>query len=201
MITRQYVRLDGMALAVMALLVLFAFHLFRGWLGERPQAAIAIAAPTPAAAPSEGAGGATINDPAGMLTVVSPYADYVLTQGLHGQSYGHLAIDLAAGKGEPVLSPINGVVTGSGYDQWGNTFLQIENDIYQVLVLHGVYTAAIGDQVRAGQQVGTESNIGYTLDWAGNSCAGRDCGYHTHLNIYDKRVGANVNPLSLIPGG
>lgn len=44
-----------------------------------------------------------------------------------------------------------------------------------------------------------ESNIGYTLDMAGNLCAGRDCGYHTHLNVYDKRLGYNIDPLSLIP--
>ena len=34
---------------------------------------------------------------------------------------------------------------------------------------------------------------------AGNLCAGRNCGYHTHLNVYDKRQAANINPLTLIP--
>jgi hypothetical protein len=46
--------------------------------------------------------------------------------------------------------------------------------------------------------VGTESNHGYTLDIYGNLCAGRDCGYHTHLNVYDRRVGYNVNPMDLL---
>jgi hypothetical protein len=52
--------------------------------------------------------------------------------------------------------------------------------------------------VEMGQIVGNESNIGYTTDWQGNPCAGRDCGYHTHLNVFDKRLGENVNPLDLI---
>ena len=57
----------------------------------------------------------------------------------------------------------------------------------------------LGEALGAGQPIGTESNIGYTLDMAGNLCAGRDCGYHTHLNVYDKRLGMNIDPLSLIP--
>ena len=50
----------------------------------------------------------------------------------------------------------------------------------------------------AGQVIGSESNQGNTVDWWGRSCRGRDCGYHTHLNIFDKRIGSNVNPLGLI---
>ncbi len=49
-----------------------------------------------------------------------------------------------------------------------------------------------------GQAVGVESNKGYTTDMQGRLCTGRDCGYHTHLNIFDKRLGQNVNPLKLI---
>lgn len=130
----------------------------------------------------------------------APYADYVITQGVHGSSYGHMAIDLAAGKGAPVLSPINGVVTGNYVDQWGNPTLVIENDIYRVLLLHGVYSVEEGDSVQLGEQVGTESNRGYTTDMRGVPCAGRTdyCGYHTHLNVYDKRLESNVNPLELI---
>jgi murein DD-endopeptidase MepM/ murein hydrolase activator NlpD len=74
----------------------------------------------------------------------------------------------------------------------------IENSHYQVLLLHGVYTVNVGDTVSAGQPVGYESNQGNTFDAFGQSCRGRDCGYHTHLNIYDKLLGTNVNPLELI---
>lgn len=131
--------------------------------------------------------------------VVAPYKDYTLTQGLHGQSYGHLAIDLAAGRGEPVLSPINGIITDLYVDEYNNTTLVIENDVYQVIMLHGDFNVELGDQVSAGQAVGSEGNNGYTMDFFGNLCYGRPhCGNHTHLNIFDKRIQANVNPLDLM---
>ncbi|MBX7252935.1 MAG: M23 family metallopeptidase, partial [Candidatus Promineofilum sp.] len=151
------------------------------------------AAPAPAATPAV--------DVAWNEAIGLPYDEYFLTQGLHGESYGHLAIDIAAGNGATIKSIINGTVTGTGYDQWANTFIQIENDFYTVLYMHGVYSLAVGDAVAAGQPIGTESNIGYTLDSYGNVCGytGRDCGYHTHLNVFDKRLGVNIDPLTLIP--
>lgn len=135
------------------------------------------------------------------LTVVAPYANYRITQGVHGYSYGHMAVDLAAGRGEPVLSPINGSITASYLDEYGNTTLVIENEVYTVTMLHGEYSVKIGDKVSAGQQVGVESNKGYTMDMAGNLCYNREwCGNHTHLNIYDKRLRSNVNPLDFLGG-
>ena len=131
-------------------------------------------------------------------SVVAPYDHYTLTQGPHGFSYGHMAIDIAAGQGAVIKSPIQGYVTALFTDQYGNPTLVIENDIYQVTMLHGKYKVAVGDQIELGQMVGRESNLGYTTDMMGRSCRGRDCGYHTHLNIFDKRAGSNVNPLSLI---
>ncbi len=131
-------------------------------------------------------------------SVVAPYDQYTLTQGPHGFSYGHMAIDITAGKKAVIKSPIQGRVTDLYTDQYGNPTLVIENDIYRVTMLHGKYKIAIGDQVELGQMVGRESNLGYTTDIWGRSCRNRDCGYHTHLNIFDKREGINVNPLSLI---
>ena len=128
----------------------------------------------------------------------SPYDDYTLTQGLHGYSYGHMAIDIAAGKGATIYSPINGEVTELYVDGIGNPTLVIENDIYRVTMLHGVYSVQIGDSLKVGETVGTESNLGNTTDMQGNSCRNRDCGYHTHLNVFDKRIDANVNPLDLL---
>ncbi|MBK8985996.1 MAG: M23 family metallopeptidase [Chloroflexi bacterium] len=131
--------------------------------------------------------------------VVAPYANYQITQGLHGYSYGHMAIDLAAGRGEPVLSPINGVVSALYTDEYGNPTLEIENEVYVVLLLHGDYSVQIGDELKAGQVVGVESNKGYTMDMQGNLCYNREwCGNHTHLNVYDKRIRSNVNPFDLI---
>ena len=133
------------------------------------------------------------------LAIAAPYAHYTITQGLHGYSYGQMAIDLAAGKGTEIHSPINGVVTQRYTDQYGNPTLVIENDFYTVTLLHGKYTVSVGDRLTLGQPVGTESNQGYTMDSRGRLCQGRrGCGFHTHLNIFDKRLGANVNPLDLI---
>ena len=137
---------------------------------------------------------------AGSQTAVSaPYKEYTLTQGLHGQSYGHLAIDIAAGRGEPILSPINGKVSDRYIDEYNNPTLIIENEAYIVTLLHGDYTVNSGDIIEIGDKIGSESNKGYTMDMQGNLCYGKEyCGNHTHLNIYDKRLQANVNPLDLI---
>jgi murein DD-endopeptidase MepM/ murein hydrolase activator NlpD len=128
-----------------------------------------------------------------------PYTNYVLTQGPHGMSYGHMAIDLSAGKGATIISPINGEVVGLYVDQYDNPTLIIENSRWIVLMLHGDYTVQVGQRVSIGEPVGAESNHGYTLDAQGRLCTGRDCGYHTHLNIYDKQLGSNVNPLDVLP--
>ena len=130
--------------------------------------------------------------------ISAPYDQYTLTQGPHGYSYGHMAVDIVAGKGAVSESPINGRVTASYVDQYGNPTLVIENDIYQITLLHGIYTVGVDKEVKLGQPVGTESNLGYTTDWWGRSCRNRNCGYHTHLNIFDKRIGSNINPLDVI---
>jgi murein DD-endopeptidase MepM/ murein hydrolase activator NlpD len=140
--------------------------------------------------------------PGDALAIAAPYTDYSITQGPHGVSYGHYAIDIAAGRGTPIMSPINGTVTQVHVDEFGNPTLVIENEVYSVTMLHGDYSVAIGEAITIGQQVGTESNKGYTMDMAGNLCYGRSwCGNHTHLNVYDKRIQSNVNPLDLIRGG
>lgn len=129
---------------------------------------------------------------------VSPYDNYTLTQGAHGYSYGHMAVDIAAGKGATIFSPIHGEVTEMYIDGIGNPTLVIENEVYRVTMLHGDYSVQIGENLKAGESVGTESNLGNTTDMQGNSCRNRDCGYHTHLNIFDKRISANINPLDLL---
>ena len=197
-----------MTLAGVALLMLFAVNIVRGWAGEgdpalAPTNAEGPPVPVMTTAPEVVQLIATTApqapDEAWNTAIALPYDEYFLTQGNHGASYGHAAIDIAAGNGETIKSIINGNVTGLGYDQWGNTYIQIENDYYVALYMHGVYWPVLGEALGAGQPIGTESNIGYTLDMAGNLCAGRDCGYHTHLNVYDKRLGMNIDPLSLIP--
>lgn len=190
-----------MALAGLALLALFGFYIINGWAGRDSSGAVvpAVSAPVVEAQPIASSGGQQEStDVADSAAFALPYTDYILTQGPHGESYGHYAIDLAAGNGEAIHSPINGVVTGRYIDQWNNTVIVIENDTFVVTMFHGDYSAGIGEELSLGQQVGTESNHGYTLDAYGNLCAGRDCGYHTHLNVFDRRVGYNVNPLDLL---
>ncbi len=130
---------------------------------------------------------------------IAPYDEYVITQGLHGYSYGHMAIDLAAGMGAIIKAPITGEITALYTDEYGNPTLLLENERYKVMFLHGDYTAVIGQKIRQGDTIGTEGNHGYTMDSAGNLCYGRPgCGYHTHLNVFDKQINANINPLELI---
>ena len=130
--------------------------------------------------------------------ISAPYGQYIITQGIHGQSYGHMAIDIAAGKGEPIKSPIDGIVSNYFIDGIGNPTLVIENDYYQVTMLHGNFSVEIGDVLTMGDQVGTEGNLGNTRDMQGRSCRNRDCGYHTHLNVFDKQANSNINPLDVI---
>jgi murein DD-endopeptidase MepM/ murein hydrolase activator NlpD len=144
-------------------------------------------APTPLRPNNNNTGDQTI--------LAAPYGEYILTQGQHGFSYGHAAIDISGGKGAPILSPINGIVSENYVDQYGNTTLTLDNARYTVTFLHGNFSANPGDSVNIGDLIGKEGNIGYTMDMAGRLCTNRDCGYHSHLNVFDKSVRQNINPL------
>ena len=109
-----------------------------------------------------------------------------------------MAIDIAAGKGAAIKSPISGVVGEHYFDAIGNPTLVIENERYEVTLLHGVYSVKLGDSLHVGDEIGTESNLGNTRDMQGNSCRGRDCGYHTHLNVFDKKLASNIDPRDVI---
>ncbi len=58
--------------------------------------------------------------------VAPPYDSYFVTQGPHGESYGQAAIDLTAGQGAEIKSPINGTVAAFYIDEYSNTTLIIE---------------------------------------------------------------------------
>ena len=136
-----------------------------------------------------------VTDPA---AIAAPYGHFVVTQGLHGASYGQMAIDIAAGKGKTIKSPINGEIARLYTDRYGNPTLVIENKFYKVTLMHGIYDVVVGQRVKIGQAVGKESNKGFTTDMQGNLCSQRNCGYHTHINIFDKRISKNVNPLKVL---
>jgi murein DD-endopeptidase MepM/ murein hydrolase activator NlpD len=208
--------IDGLTLAAILFMALIGLVLVDDLFAPQPGAAkakevtlgqpaveLVVAEPTVVAETTVvdeevGSGQENPSKSAGDRAFAAPYKKYTITQGLHGFSYGHAAIDIAAGQGAKILSPINGEVTELYVDQYGNPTLVIENDIYRVTMMHGEYTVDVGDQLKLGQKVGRESNLGYTTDMSGQLCAGRNCGYHTHLNVFDKRIGDNVNPLELI---
>ena len=100
---------------------------------------INIGTPPSVTLPNKGIGGSP-------ETFISPYDSYTLTQGPHGYSYGHMAIDIAAGKGSKIFSPIHGEVSDFFIDGIGNPTLIIENDIYRIIMMHGVYSVQIGDR-------------------------------------------------------
>ena len=197
--------IDGLTLAAVAFIAFMAFILFRE-IRPEPILVDDIPQERESVSSDQQLQVSEVNDSAkepgpvfvDETLISAPYDQYTLTQGPHGFSYGHMAIDIVAGKGAVIKSPISGKVTASYIDQYGNPTLVIENDIYQVTLLHGKYEVGIDEDVKLGQPVGTESNLGYTTDWWGNSCRNRDCGYHTHLNIFDKRLGGNINPLEVI---
>lgn len=215
-------RFDGLTIVALALLVFMGYNVLRdrglfpslfdspsrpaakaagpaelqaGLMPIAPAAALPAAAVDLSAAAAPPAAAPAVYDP---NAIFYPYSQYTLTQGPHGVDYGHLAIDLTAGNGAAILSPIHGVVSAVFIDEYNNTNLIIENERYTVTMLHGNYAVHTGETIAQGQQVGTESNNGYTIDAYGQLCAGRDCGYHTHLNVYDKQSGANANPLDIL---
>lgn len=187
--------INGISLVSIVILAFFGLALFSDRQSSATAADLSAALPVVQPTPGAEAQPTAVPDPA---AIRYPYAEYILTQGPHGQSYGQLAIDLTAGKGALILAPISGTVSALYVDEYNNTTLILDNDYWQVLLLHGDYSVQPGESVAIGQVIGNESNHGYTVDWQGNLCAGRDCGYHTHLNVFSKLQGQNVNPLDVL---
>jgi len=186
-------RVDGFAVLALAFLFFLGFQIISDRATTQPAMAMdEVSLEDLEAAPLQ------TTDFIDYSVIGQPYEDYNLTQGPHGFSYGHNAIDISAGKGAEILSPIHGMVVANFVDDLGNPTLILENEIWQITLMHGEYILSTGEQVSLSQVVGYESNLGYTTDMQGRSCQGRDCGYHTHLNIYDKRISANINPMDVL---
>jgi murein DD-endopeptidase MepM/ murein hydrolase activator NlpD len=100
-------KIDGLSIAALALILFLSVSLLT-------DASNAEASFDPA---GTGAAAAT-TQPALAATLIAPYETYTLTQGPHGQSYGHLAVDLAAGEGAVILAPIQGIVNDRYEDVW-----------------------------------------------------------------------------------
>lgn len=122
------------------------------------------------------------------LTAISlPYTHARISQGLHGCEYGHAALDMVGVGTEKIVSPCTCTVIQNDYDGLDNTRLVLQNDQYIVTLLHGVYSPQRGDQLISGQLIGWQASLGNST------------GPHTHLNVYDRQAGGNVDPMALLP--
>lgn len=108
-----------------------------------------------------------------------------ITQGIHGQSYGHYAIDIAAGYGQPIFAPCNCCISERFIDGYNNPVLVLSNNRWRVTLLHGDYFGQVGDCYQVGEAVGTEAGHGYST------------GPHTHISVFDRARGQNVDPREL----
>jgi hypothetical protein len=61
----------------------------------------------------------------------------------------------------------------------------LSNERWQVTLLHGDYFGRVGDCYRIGEAVGAENGHGYST------------GPHTHISVFDKARGQNVDPRDL----
>lgn len=131
--------------------------------------------------------------------LILPYKEgtYSISWELHGTEYGDCAIDIAGGKGTIIISPINGTVVQSYTDGLKNPVIKIVNSVYETKLLHGNWNVQVGDKVRIGQPIGTESNQGNT--WSGRRFCGTgsNCGFHTHFSVF-KKGQACVDPQKLV---
>lgn len=108
---------------------------------------------------------------------------------ISGNNYwsGHLAIDFAAGLGDPVYATDGGVVVyaGSINGGYGNMVMIDHGNGYQSLYAHLSRVA-----IRCGASVNQGSVIGYS------GSTGNSTGTHLHFEI--RYFGGFVNPLSLL---
>ncbi len=115
---------------------------------------------------------------------------YTVTQGyLHGLA-GWEGVDLKAGCGASIYAPFDGVVTYNGNDGYvgfhsggeENTMITIVGEGKEITLLHGRYSAAVGEMVGYGDVIGQEASIGDST------------GCHSHVVL--KVNGRLVNYLS-----
>jgi hypothetical protein len=92
------------------------------------------------------------------------------------RDWTHLGVDLYAYEGTPVVAPVNGLVTASGYGESAGWNVRIEDATGRVHVMMHFENRPLtvaGDRVRAGQEIAT---VGRT----GNAAGG---GPHIHYEI------------------
>lgn len=122
-----------------------------------------------------------------------PYPNYFIADNdCHSDGWGAwCALDPnSIPDGGPLFSPITGVVIAKGEnDGYTNTYICLQNNRWRVCMLHGLYNLVnLDDWVTIGQQLGTEASIGNST------------GAHTHLSVYDRSLGAWIDPRTALSG-
>ena len=111
----------------------------------------------------------------------------VLTQDIHGCSYGLPGLDISSENATAVLqAPMPGEVT-TYTDQWHNSTIRIENDEWIVWLLHPRSYLVEEGTVKRGESVGVMGSVGYST------------GPHVHYTIYDKINQTFVDPRLFLP--
>lgn len=119
---------------------------------------------------------------------LNPVSDSpLLTQDIHGCSYGLPGLDISSSNSTAVLqAPMSGDIS-TYTDQWFNSTIRIENDEWIVWLLHArTYFVAEG-AVKQGQAVGIMGAVGVAT------------GPHVHYTIFDKVNEIFVDPQAFLP--
>lgn len=75
-------------------------------------------------------------------------------------------VDYTTGCGSPIPSPATGTVTAVGFDGYigeygsNNSYLIVNDGQREIILMHGHYTAVVGQSVIIGQIIGREASIG-----------------------------------------
>ncbi|MDT8899288.1 peptidoglycan DD-metalloendopeptidase family protein [Thermanaerothrix sp. 4228-RoL] len=122
----------------------------------------------------------------GSGTFIWPAPQHVLS----GNDYwdGHMAIDIAAGIGDPIYAADSGVVVYAGWISggYGNMVMIDHGNGYQTLYAHlSAIRVSCGASVRQGQVIGLAGSTG------------RSTGPHLHFEV--RYMGGFINPWYVLP--
>lgn len=94
----------------------------------------------------------------------------------------------------PVFTPIAGKVISAGSDSWNTVnIIDAEGNKHGFLHMSRV-TVKVGDEVKAGQQIGNEGGMGPAADGRRKSNTAYTA--HLHYQITDKTTGRRVDPVA-----
>lgn len=111
----------------------------------------------------------------------------LLTQDIHGCSYGLPGLDISSSNSTAVLqAPMPGEVT-TYTDQWFNSTIRIENDEWIVWLLHARTYFVKEGSIQQGQAVGVMGAVGFAT------------GPHVHYTVFDKANETFVDPQAFLP--